>query len=214
MTKAKWGAVATVFLFVALMALLMLTSGCALFDSLVGEQDVQAVTDDGKPLYEDANGVLTTEAVDPATGQANKPKHIRLVAPSGGIKAAADFASQFGPWGALIGALGTGAAGLYARFRNKQRLNEIGLKNQAQAQLDEAASALTFVVRLVEKIKSAGPDIDKDADGKVTFQEIKDFVRDRGGKFADPAFLSEVVRIANASLTPSQEAEQIRKALT
>lgn len=197
----------------AALAALMALSGCALLDALVGETQTQAVTDDGAPLYEDALGTLTTEATDAATGRPNQPKLIHLVRPGSHVSAAANFAAGLGPWGALIGALATGAAGLYARLRNKQRLNEIGLRQQAQAQLDEAGSALTFAVRLIEKIKQAGPDIDRDNDGKVSAEEIRQFVRDRGARFADPVFLSEVVRIANASLTPAQEAAELRAAL-
>jgi len=197
----------------AALAALMALSGCALLDALVGDTQTQAVTDDGAPLYEDASGALTTEPTDAATGRPNQPKLIHLVRPGGNVSAAANFAAGLGPWGALIGALATGAAGLYARLRNKQRLNEIGLRQQAQAQLDEAGSALTFAVRLIEKIKHAGPDIDRDNDGKVSADEIRQFVRERGARFADPVFLSEVVRIANASLTPAQEALELRAAL-
>lgn len=197
----------------ALIAVLATLSGCALLDALIGEQETQAVTDQGQPLYEDANGLLTTEPVDPRTGYANRPKRIRLVQPGPNVQGAADFAATFGPWGALIGALGTGAAGLYARLRNRQRLNEIGLRKQAEQQLDETGSALTFALRLIEKIKTAGPELDRDGDGKVTFEEVKQFVRDRGARFADPEFLSQVVRIANASLTPAQEAAELRAVL-
>jgi hypothetical protein len=197
----------------AALAALMALSGCALLDALVGKQETQAVTDEGAPLFEDANGTLTTEPVDAATGRPNQPKMIQLVRPGGGVKAAADFAASFGPWGALIGALGTGAAGLYARLRNKQRLNELGLRKQAQQQLDETGSALTFALRLIEKIKQAGPEIDRDGDGKVSAEEIRQFVRDRGARFADPEFLAQVVRIANASLTPAQETAELRRAM-
>lgn len=197
----------------AIIAALLVLSGCALLDMLIGEHETQAVTDDGAPLFEDANGVLTTELVDPRTGNANRPKRIKLVQPGPSVRGAAEFAATFGPWGALIGALGTGAAGLYARLRNKQRLNEIGLRKQAEHQLDETGSALTFAVRLIEKIKQAGPELDRDGDGKVSFEEVKLFVRDRGSRFADPEFLAQVVRIANASLTPAQEAAELRALL-
>lgn len=197
----------------ALIAALTILAGCALLDSLIGERETQAVTDTGAPLFEDAASTLTTQPTDPATGLPNRPKLIKLVQPGGNVGAAADFAATFGPWGALIGAIGTGAAGLYARLRNRQRLNEAGLKRQAQAQLDEAASALAFSVRLIEKIKCAGPELDCDGDGKVSFEEIKRFVRDRGARFSNPEFLAQVVRIANASLTPAQEAAELRAAL-
>lgn len=185
--------------------------GRALLDMLVGEHEVQAVTDDGQALYEDASGTLTTSPVDTRTGAPNRPKRIRLVQPGPNVRGAAGFAANFGPWGALIGALGTGAAGLYARLRNRQRLNEIGLRKQAEQQLDETGSALVFALRLIEKIKTAGPELDRDGDGKVSLEEIKQFVRDRGSRFADPEFLAQVVRIANASLTPAQEAAELRR---
>jgi hypothetical protein len=201
------------WIIVALIAALATLSGCALLDALIGQRETQAVSDTGQPLYEDAAGALTTQPTDPATGLPNRPKLIKLVQPGGNVGAAAEFAATFGPWGALIGALGTGAAGLYARLRNKQRLNEIGLRRQAEQQLDETGSALTFAVRLIEKIKTAGPELDRDGDGKVSIEEVKQFVRDRGSRFADPEFLAQVVRIANASLTPAQETAELRTLL-
>lgn len=194
-----------------LMTLTLTCTSCALLDSFLGERETQAIADDGSLLFETPEGALTTDATGPG-GLPNKPRMVRLVS-VGGAQAVQDFAAQFGPWGALIGAVATGAAGLYARLRNKQRLTEQGLRKQAQGQLDETASALAFTVRLIEKIKTAGPDIDRNNDGKVSFEEIKQFVRDRGARFKDPAFLAEVVRIANASLTPAQEAEELRQAL-
>ena len=183
-------------------------AGCALLDSFLGERDVQAISDDGRPLFESPDGALTTDAFGPG-GVPNRPRMVRLVQPGGAV---ADFAAGFGPWGALIGAVTTFGAGLYARVRNKQRLAALGLHTHAQQQLDETASALAFTVRLIEKIKNAGPGIDADGDGRVSFEEIKQFVRDRGAKFKDPAFLAEVVRIANAGLTPGQEAQELRRA--
>ncbi len=68
-------------------------------------------------------------------------------------------------------------------------------------------------MRLIEKIKTAGPELDRDGDGKVSIEEVKQFVRERGSRFADPEFLAQVVRIANASLTPAQEAAELRTLL-
>lgn len=195
---------------ILLMALLALAlAGCAMLDSLLGESETQAVADDGRPLFETPEGALTTAPVDPATGLPNRPRMVRLVDPAG-AQPAADFAARFGPWGALLGAIGTGAAGFYARLRNRQRLGEIGLRRQAQQQLDETAGALAFTVRLIEKIKTAGPELDGDGDGKVSVAELKHYVRQRGERFKDPHFLAEVVRIANAQMTPAQETAELR----
>ena len=146
---------------------------------------------------------------DQLTGKTNRPVMIELVGTrSPVISGASSLAARFGPWGALLGTLGTLGFGLYARVRNRQQLKEAGLKVQARRQLDLAASALTFVVQLVEKIKEGGA-IDADGNGKVSLGEVQEWVRGRGSRFKDPKFLAEVVRIANASLSPDDERRQL-----
>lgn len=189
----------------------MCFSGCALLDSFVGEKEVQAVTDTGLPVYEASDGTLTTEPKD-AAGNPNQPKMITLVHPEGGtLTGAQSLLGSFGPWGALAGTLLGAAGGVYARLRNKQRLAAMGAQKQAEAQLDLTGSALTFAIRLVEKIKE-GTALDADKNGHVDLAEVRAWVRDQGGRFSDPAFLAEVVRIANASLGPADVAAQLRMA--
>lgn len=195
-----------------LLALTLALSGCALLDSLVGEREVQAVTDTGLPIYETPDGALTTETKDPATGAAYTPKMIRLVHPEGGtLTGAQGLLGSFGPWGALAGTLLGAAGGVYARLRNKQRLAAVGATKQAEAQLDATASALTFAVRMVEKIKE-GTALDTDRNGKVDLTEVREWVRAQGGRFANPEFLAEVVRIANASLSPADVTAALKAA--
>ena len=182
---------------------------CALLDGLLGQETVQVTDGEGRPLFEDAEGNLTIYASDPLTGKTNRPVMIELVGTrSPVISGASSLAARFGPWGALLGTLGTLGFGLYARVRNRQRLKEAGLKVQARRQLDLAASALTFVVQLVEKIKEGGA-IDADGNGKISLGEVQEWVRGRGSRFKDPKFLAEVVRIANASLSPDDERRQL-----
>ena len=195
-----------------LLALGLTLSGCALLDSLVGEREVQAVTDTGLPIYETPDGTLTTETKDPATGAAYTPKMIRLVHPEGGtLTGAQGLLGSFGPWGALAGTLLGAAGGVYARIRNKQRLAAVGATKQAEAQLDATASALTFAVRMVEKIKE-GTALDTDRNEKVDLAEVREWVRAQGGRFANPEFLAEVVRIANASLSPADVTAALKSA--
>ncbi len=187
-------------------------SGCALLDSLVGEKEVQAVTDTGLPIYEAQDGTLTTEPKDPKTGADNAPKMIRMVHPEGGVLTGAQgLLGSFGPWGALAGTLLGAAGGVYARLRNKQRLAAVGAQKQAEAQLDLTGSALTFAIRLVEKIKE-GTALDADRNGKVELAEVREWVRAQGGRFSDPEFLAEVVRIANSSLSPAESAAALKAA--
>lgn len=200
------------FVLVAAFSAGLTVSGCALLDSLVGEREVQAVTDTGLPIYEAADGTLTTEPNDPATGAVNAPKMIRLVHPEGGtLTGAQGLLGSFGPWGALAGTVLGAAGGLYARLRNRQRLAALGAQRQAEAQLDATGSALTFAVRMVEKIKE-GAALDADRNSRVDLAEVRAWVRDRGGRFGNPEFLAEVVRIANASLSPAETVAALKAA--
>lgn len=184
--------------------------GCALLDSLLGERSVHATDAQGRPLYETAQGELTTDAADPQTGTPHKPVNITLV-DTDGATGVAEWLNALGPWGALAGAATTLVAGVYARARNRQRLNEAGLREQAQQQLDLTGSALTFALRMVEKIKE-GHAVDANRDGRVSLKEIKQWVREQGRDFQDPRYLAELVRIANASLPSGHELATIRSA--
>lgn len=193
-------------LFLCLLAL----PGCALLDSLLGETTVQATDEQGRPLFQDARGEPTTEAVDPTTGLPNPPRTVALVNPQG-AQTAADWLAALGPWGALAGAITTFAAGAYARARNRQRLREAGMRRQAEAQLDATGSALTFALRMIEKIKQ-GEAVDANKDGRVSLKEIRAWVRKQGADFADPHYLADLVKIANQSLPSASEREALRGA--
>jgi len=174
--------------------------GCALLDGLMGEATVQATDADGKPLFKAPDGTLTTERIDPASGRANPPAEFAFVSgDSAVVSGAAGLAGMLGPWGALAGALGTLGAGIYARARNRQRLNEIGLRRQAERQLDLAGSGAAFLAGLIEKIKE-GEAIDTDRNGKISIDELKAWVRAQGKNFRDPEFLTEVVKDAERAL--------------
>ncbi|MCW8134724.1 MAG: hypothetical protein KIT75_03525 [Planctomycetota bacterium] len=185
-------------LLVCLLAVLLLLSGCALLDGLLGETETHLHNDAGQPLYIDAAGNETTAPVDASTGKPNPPLTIKTVNPDGAA-GAASWLSSFGPWGALLGTLTTFGAGLYARVRNKQRLKEAGARRQAESQLDLAHSAEKFLVRLIEQIKQ-GDAVDANKDGKVDLKEIQEWVRRQGGKFTDPAYLQRLVNEANGAL--------------
>jgi hypothetical protein len=193
--------------------LLMCTAlcGCALLDSMLGERTVQATDEQGRPLYETPAGELTTDPADLATGLPNAPKQITLVNPDG-ARSAVEWLSALGPWGALAGAVTTLAAGIYARARNRQRLNEAGLRRQAEQQLDLTGSALTFALRMIEKIKQ-GEAVDANRDGRISLKELKQWVQQQGRNFEDPRYLSELVRIANAALPQTEQQALLRRAL-
>lgn len=195
--------------FILLLCLFTLP-GCALLDSLLGETTVQATDEHGRPLFESAQGDPTTDAVDQATGLPNPPRTVALVNPQG-AQSAADWLAALGPWGALAGAITTFAAGAYARARNRQRLREAGLRRQAEAQLDLTGSALTFALRMIEKIKQ-GEAVDANKDGRVSLKEIREWVRKQGADFADPRYLADLVKIANQSLPSASEREALRGA--
>lgn len=195
--------------FLLLLCLLALP-GCALLDSLLGETTVQATDEHGRPLFEDARGEPTTDAVDAATGLPNPPRTVALVNPQG-AQSATDWLAALGPWGALAGAITTFAAGAYARARNRQRLREAGLRRQAEAQLDATGSALTFALRMIEKIKQ-GEAVDANKDGRVSLKEVRDWVQKQGASFEDPRYLADLVKIANQSLPSEAERKALRGA--
>jgi hypothetical protein len=184
--------------FTILMLCAALLCGCALLDSLLGEQTVHATDAQGRALYETPDGRTTTDAADPVTGERYKAKEVVLVNPDGAASVA-EWLNVLGPWGALAGAATTLAAGVYARVRNRQRLNEAGMRKQAEEQLDLSGSALTFALRMIEKIKQ-GEAVDANRDGRVNLKEIQQWVRQQGVKFEDPGYLAELVKIANGSL--------------
>lgn len=177
---------------------LLVLGGCALLDGLLGERETQARDDAGRPLFENARGELTPDPVDPATGLPNQPRMITLVDPDG----AASFGNLlagFGPWGALAGAFTTLGAGVYARGRNRQRLREAGLRQQAEQQLDGTKAAAAFAVQLLEHIKE-GKAVDCDGNGRVSLEEVKAWVRRQGEKFSNPALLQSLVKTAENNL--------------
>ncbi|MCC7509190.1 MAG: hypothetical protein IT464_07425 [Planctomycetes bacterium] len=196
----------TILLLLCVLAL----PGCALLDSLLGETTVQATDEHGRPLFENAQGDPTTDAVDQATGLPNPPRTVALVNPQG-AQSAADWLALLGPWGALAGAITTFAAGAYARARNRQRLREAGMRRQAEAQLDLTGSALTFALRMIERIKQ-GEAVDANKDGRVSLKEVQQWVRRQGASFADPRYLADLVKIANQSLPSAQERDALRGA--
>jgi hypothetical protein len=196
--------------FTLLAFLILLLPACALLDAVVGTYPVHASDESGAPLYRDADGRTTTEARGP--DGPNTPLVIDMLRPDApAVALAAEHASRFGPWGALAGGLATLVAGVYARSRNRQRLLEAGLREQAERQLDLSGSALTFAVQMVEKLKE-GRAVPTDAQGRVNVKDLKRWVFEQGGRFEDPQFLAEVVRVANASL-PGPERRQALRAL-
>lgn len=196
--------------YVIIALLLLGLSGCALLDGLLGTTSVPATDDQGRPIYEDAHGHPTHLPADPVTGQAHKPRTVTLINPDGAA-GAANWLSALGPWGALAGALATFGAGTYARVRNRQRLREAGLRKQAEGQLDATGSALTFALRMIEKIKQ-GDAIDANKDGRVSLKEIQEWVRKQGASFEDPRYLADLVKIANQSLPTAAERKALRGA--
>jgi len=194
--------------FIVLALLVLLLPACALLDAFVGTEAVHATDAEGAPLYVDAQGRATTSDTGP--DGPHEPLMLELLAPdSPAVARAAEQMSRLGPWGALLGGLTTLAAGAYARGRNRQRLREIGLRHQAEQQLDLTGSALTFAVLLVEKIKE-GRAVPTDAQGRVNVADLKRWVFEQGGRFEDPRFLAEVVRIANAALPSPERREALR----
>jgi hypothetical protein len=185
--------------------LFVLLPGCALLDAFLPVREVHATDDTGAPLYLTPEGETTTAAHAP-DGAPHRPLTVALMRPP----AAPDFTALIGPWGALIGGLLAAGAGAYARARNRQRLQETRLRARAEAGLGESAATLAFLVRLVEKLKAGGPELDTDGDGRVSLAELKAYVRDRGARFKDPAFLAEVVRIAEASMAPEAETAALK----
>ncbi|MBX3459990.1 MAG: hypothetical protein KF696_08495 [Planctomycetes bacterium] len=194
----------------AIVAMLLMLPGCALLDGLLGTTTVQATDDHGRPIYEDLQGQPTHLPADPATGQPHQPRTITLVNPDGAASVA-DWLGGLGPWGALAGALATFGAGAYARVRNRQRLREAGMRKQAEDQLDATGSALTFALRMIEKIKQ-GEAIDADNDGRVSLKEVRQWVRSQGASFEDPRYLADLVKIANQSLPTAAERKALRGA--
>lgn len=168
-----------------ILLLLAALSGCALLDAFVGEETVQAQDEHGRLLYETPDGEITALAADPQTGTPYQPHTVTLVKP----RLQTDWLNGLGPWGALAGALTTLAAGCYARSRNRQRL-------QAQSRLTRTGGALTFALQLIEQIKE-GRAVDGNGSGEVSLAEVKEWVRNQGARFEDPALLDEQVRLAN-----------------
>jgi hypothetical protein len=161
--------------------------GCALLDAFVGEETVQARDERGRPLYETPEGEITTLAADPETGALYQPHTITLVKP----RVDTDWLNGLGPWGALAGALATIAAGLYARVRNRQRL-------QTQNRLKQTDSVASFALQLIEQIKE-GAAVESNGDGCVKLDAIKQWVREQGSKYENPALLDELLQLANES---------------
>lgn len=159
--------------------------GCALLDAFVGEETVQARDEQGNLLYESPDGEITTLAADPQTGEPFQPHTIKLVKP----QLQTDWLSGLGPWGALAGALATAAAGVYARVRNRQRL-------QTQSRLQQTDSVASFALQLIEQIKEGGA-VESNGDGCVKLAAIKEWVREQGSRCENPALLDELVRLAN-----------------
>lgn len=176
----------------------LVLGGCALLDGLLGERETQARDDTGRPLFENPRGEITHEPVDAATGLPNRPRMVTLVDPDG-AGLFSDLLRGFGPWGALAGALTTLGAGVYARGRNRQRLREAGLRQQAEQQLDGTKAAAAFAVQMLEHIKE-GKAVDCDGNGRVSLEEVKAWVRAQGENFSDPALLQSLVKAAENGL--------------
>jgi hypothetical protein len=198
--------------FIVLGLLLLTLPACALLDAFVGTEAVHATDADGAPLYVDAEGRTTT--ADAGPDGPHKPLKIDLVdAQTPGVAKAAEHMTKLGPWGALAGGIATLLAGAYARGRNRRLLSELGMRKQAEQQLDLTGSALTFAVQLVEKIKE-GRAVPTDENGRINVADLKRWVFEQGGRFEDPHFLAEVVRIANAALPRPERQEALRHAKT
>lgn len=165
-----------------ILALTILLSGCALMDGLMGIQEVQALNEDGEPLFFAPDGSKTTEAVDTATGQPNKPVTRRAATGEAPIAAAKDWLSLLGPWGALAGTVIAGAAGVYTRIRT----------GQSSAQTEAAESASRFLIVLIEKIKTGVADVF--TDGKLDSDKLRAWLKDQGRQFSDPKYLDEMVQ--------------------
>lgn len=185
---------------VLFLALTLPLTGCALFDSLFMDQQRD---DQGRPLFIDEQGLLTPQAVNPATGAAREAAYSGAPSPlAKGAQGAA--ASLFGPWGAAAGA-GVGLlAGLYAALRGKRRVNAERAKAAAWQ------GGMTLLVSVIEDIKNGRMDTDKN--GRVSLAEVRDYVRKRGRDALNPDFISEVVRIVNSTLPEAEKSAALQTA--
>ncbi|MDH5639667.1 MAG: hypothetical protein OEY28_00125 [Nitrospira sp.] len=169
-----------------LIVLLFCVSGCAFLDSLAGTTEVQQTDESGAPEFKDAQGNVTTDAVDPSTGVPNTPIMYSVVT-GGNVDTVSGIASRFGPWGALAGGILATVGGVYARSRNRK--------------FKLAESAATFAAGLVEKIKN-GDAVDVDGNGRISISELKSWVVRQGSRFTDPSYLAQIARLAETAAKP------------
>lgn len=164
------------------LSLFLLLSGCALLDGFMGVKEVPVLDDEGLPLYKTADGLQTTDPVDPATGKPNEP--MKKFVPADGAPAAAakDWLSLLGPWGALAGTVVAAAAGVYVRVRT----------GQSNTAIESAEAASRFLIVLIEKIKTGVADVF--TDGKLDSEKLRAWLKDQGQQFSDPAYLDEMVQ--------------------
>lgn len=167
-------------------------AGCAFLDGFVGhDTPVEATFEDGAPAFIGDDGTPTREATKP-DGTPRERYKIVLIKPAVEARSSVtNLLGMLGPWGALIGTVIGGGATVYARWRNKQRLEEAGLRADAESELDLATMTAQFVIGLVEKIKVGSADVF--TDGKLDNAKLKEWLRAQGKEFTDPAYLAEMV---------------------
>lgn len=192
-----------IVLCLALAAPVGFLSSCALLDGVLssGTEQVQVKNEDGMLLYRDANGALTTESVDPITGIANTPETVELLKtePGGLLTGAQSLLNMLGPWGTLLATIAAAGAGAYARFRNKQRLEELGHRVSAEEQLELTQAVAKLAIKIIERIKDGTAKVFT-PDGKLDHNLLRDWIRQQGKDFSDPAFLDALVQEVSKSL--------------
>lgn len=182
---------------IALCAACVLISGCALLDGLLLEprRDEQ-----GRPLFTDENGELTTVPQNPLTGQPHRPAFTGSPSPLAREAATA----LGGPWGALAGAGAGLLASLYAALRGRRRL----AAERARSHVWQ--DGMTLLVKMIEDIKAGRAAARKD--GVTSLREIREFVRRRGKDAVHPEFLAEVVRVLNSNLPEADKQAALARA--
>lgn len=164
-----------------LLAGVLTVSGCSLIDGAFGIHETQATSEDGDPLFRDANGMQTEEAIG-ANGLPNEPWMVRKQTSEGIVGAAPGLLSLLGPWGALAGTIFAGAAGVYVRVRT----------GRSDAKTEAAEAAGRFLIVLIEKIKTGVADVF--IDGKLDNEKLRAWLKEQGQQFSDPKYLDEMVQ--------------------
>lgn len=189
-----------------LFATTVFLTGCAALDATL----LKPLTNDaGEQMYEDVEASKAAgRPVIVADSERVPGKKYELQftsKPSAQVDLLTSLASAFGgPWGSLAsGVVGVLISGVYAGIRGKKRLDGEKVKTAAMTEV------ATFMISLAEDLKSGA--LDTDENGKVSVEEIKEYLRKKGKEAADPAFLARIVSVVTSTMVDSDKQKALEE---